>query len=147
MTTRILFVCLGNICRSPAAEGVLRSLTPDLALTIDSAGTGGWHLGEPPYGPMQEAARRRGHDLSSLRARQFHAGDFDDFDLIVAMDRDNLQLIESLRPAGVGTPVRLLTDFAPESGMSHVPDPYYTRDFDGVLELIEQAARGLRATL
>lgn len=147
MTTRILFVCLGKICRSPAAEGVLRSLTPDLGLTIDSAGTSGWHLGEPPYGPMQEAARRRGHDLSSLRARQFHAGDFEEFDLIVAMDEDNLQRIEALRPAGAGIQVRLFTDFAPETGMSHVPDPYYTHDFDGVLDLIEHAARGLRATL
>ncbi|MDZ7710786.1 MAG: low molecular weight protein-tyrosine-phosphatase [Roseovarius sp.] len=145
MTTRILFVCLGNICRSPAAEGVFRSLAPDTV--TDSAGTSGWHVGEPPYGPMQDAARARGHDLSDLRARQFKAADFDSFDLIVAMDAKNLRVIEALRPAGNTTPVMLFTDYAPEAGAGHVPDPYYTRDFDGALDLIEACARGLAARL
>lgn len=145
MTTRILFVCLGNICSSPAAEGVFRGLAP--GAVTDSAGTGAWHVGEPPYGPMQRAARARGYDLSDLRARQFHAGDFDAFDLIVAMDGDNRRMIEAQRPAGHGTPVRLLTDYAPGCGLDHVPDPYYTRDFDGVLDLIETAARGLYRAL
>ena len=131
---RVLCVCLGNICRSPAAEGVLRKLAPDWE--IDSAGTGGWHVGDPPYGPMQEAARARGYDLSALRARQFAAEDFDRFDLILAMDRQNRRDIEALRPAGNATDVRLLAD-------RDVPDPYYTRDFDGALSLIEQAARAL----
>ena len=145
MTHRILFVCLGNICRSPAAEGVFRKLAPGVG--TDSAGTSDWHVGEPPYGPMQAAARARGHELSDLRARQFHPGDFDAFDLIIAMDDSNLREIEAQRPPGNDTPVRLLTDYAPQRGMDHVPDPYYTRDFDGVLDLIEEAARGLCAAL
>lgn len=145
MTTRILFVCLGNICRSPAAEGVFRDLAPEVK--TDSAGTGNWHVGDPPYAPMQRAAKARGFDISDLRARQFHAGDFADFDLIVGMDDTNIQNIECLRPAGHHTVVKRFTDYAPKAGMNHVPDPYYTRDFDGVLDLIEQAAGGLRAAL
>lgn len=145
MTHRILFVCLGNICRSPAAEGVFRALMPEAG--SDSAGTGGWHVGEPPYGPMRAAAAARGIDLSDLRARRFVAGDFDLFDLILAMDAQNLADIEAQRPPGSATPVRLFTDYAPESGATHVPDPYYTRDFDGALDLIEMAAHGLRKRL
>lgn len=145
MTNRILFVCLGNICRSPAAEGVARALLP--GVEIDSAGTSDWHVGEAPYGPMQAAARARGIDLSPLRARQFAAADFHAFDLILAMDDKNLRTIEALRPAGSATPVRLFTDYAPETGADHVPDPYYTRDFDGALDLIEAAAAGLKRAL
>jgi len=145
MTTRILFVCLGNICRSPAAEGVARALMP--GIEIDSAGTSDWHVGEPPYAEMQAAARSRGIDLGRLRARQFSSRDFHRFDLIVAMDADNLERVEALRPAGVDTPVRLFTDYAPETGADHVPDPYYTRDFDGALDLIEIAAAGLKRAL
>lgn len=133
---RIVFVCLGNICRSPAAEGVMRALAPDL--TLDSAGTGGWHVGDAPYGPMQEAARARGFDLSNLQARQFTAADFANFDLIIAMDRQNKADIERLRPAGNATPVRLMTE-------QDVPDPYYTRDFEGALDIIEAAASRLLA--
>ncbi len=146
---RILFVCLGNICRSPTAEGVFRTLSQKagLDLEIDSAGTGGWYIGKAPYGPMQAAALQRGYDLSNLRARQFHSGDFDSFDLIIGMDTENIADIESLRPAGNKTPVRLFTDYAPKSGADHVPDPYYTRDFDGPLALIEEASHGLIATL
>ncbi|MGH1368231.1 MAG: low molecular weight protein-tyrosine-phosphatase [Maritimibacter sp.] len=144
--SRVLFVCLGNICRSPSAEGVFRAMG-GAAHDIDSAGTSGWHSGEAPYGPMQDAARARGYALEGLRARQFSARDFDDFDLIIAMDRDNLEAIESVRPAGARTPVSLFTDYAPETGMDHVPDPYYTRDFDGVLSLIEVCSRGLLAAL
>ncbi|WP_306113513.1 MULTISPECIES: low molecular weight protein-tyrosine-phosphatase [unclassified Roseovarius] len=144
MTSRILFVCLGNICRSPAAEGVFHAL--GTGAETDSAGTAGWHVGKPPYGPMQAAALARGYDLSDLRARQFEAGDFDRFDMILGMDDTNIADIETLRPAGNTTSVRLFTDFAPECGMDHVPDPYYTRDFDGALDLIEVAARGLAAT-
>lgn len=145
MTSRILFVCLGNICRSPAAEGVFRGLVPNVQ--TDSAGTGAWHVGEPPYGPMQDAARMRGYDLSDLRARQFTPDDFDRFDLIIAMDATNHADIEALRPAGSQTPVRLMTEYAPDMGMDHVPDPYYTRDFDEALDLIETAAGGLKASL
>src|SRR6056297_2328698 len=88
MTTRILFVCLDNICRSPAAEGVFRSLAPQAR--TDSAGTSGWPIGDPPYGAMHDAARARGLDISALRERQFEAEDFARFDLIVAMDTKNL---------------------------------------------------------
>jgi len=143
MTTRILFVCLGNICRSPAAEGVFRSLAPHLL--SDSAGTGDWHIGAPPYGPMQAAARARGIDISDLRARQFETADFARFDLIIAMDADNIAAITALRPSGNTTPVQLLTDYSPDANAGHVPDPYYTRDFDGTLDLIETCARGLAA--
>ncbi|MDR9393345.1 low molecular weight protein-tyrosine-phosphatase [Roseovarius sp. SYSU LYC5161] len=145
MTTRILFVCLGNICRSPAAEGVFRNLAP--MVTTDSAGTGDWHVGDPPFGPMQQATRARGHDISDLRGRQITVQDFDRFDLIVAMDVGNRRDIEAMRPQGNTTPVRLLTHFAPHRQTDDVPDPYYTRDFDGVLDLIEDAVRGLAATL
>ena len=145
MAQRILFVCLGNICRSPAAEGVFRTLCPEVE--TDSAGTAGSHVGSPPYGPMQAAAGARGINLSDLRARQFKPADFGRFDLIVAMDADNLQDIEAQRPAGAETPVRLFTDFAAGSGADHVPDPYYTRDFDGCLDLIEAAAQGLANSL
>lgn len=145
MTHRILFVCLGNICRSPAAEGVFRTRAPHYE--TDSAGTLGWHIGGPPYGPMQAAASARGIDLGDLRARQFAAADFNRFDLIIGMDDSNIADLEALRPPGNDTPVRLLTDFAPETGADHVPDPYYTRDFEGALDLIEAAVDGLKAHL
>lgn len=103
---------------------------------VDSAGTGGWHVGDPPYGPMQAAARARGLDLSTQRARQFSAADFANFDLILGMDAQNVADIERLRPNGSETPVRLFAD-------RDVPDPYYTRDFDGALDLIAQAAVAL----
>ncbi len=96
---------------------------------------------------MQKAAQARGIDLSDLRARQFVAEDFDRFDLIIGMDANNISDIEDLRPHGNETPVRLLTDFAPHAGADHVPDPYYTRDFDGALDLIEVAVEGLETHL
>ena len=144
MTRKILFVCLGNICRSPAAEGVFRILSPEDE--TDSAGTAGWHVGKPPYGPMQEVALARGYDISDLRARRISVADFEAFDLIIGMDESNIADIEELRPVGNETPVRLFTDFAPQTGADHVPDPYYTRDFDGALDLIETAAKGLSAS-
>lgn len=150
MTTRILFVCLGNICRSPSAEGVLRAMVgaaPDLEVTVDSAGTSDWHVGSAPYGPMQDAARMRGYDLSPLRARQFRATDFDGFDLIIGMDDSNLDGIERLRPVGSATPVVLFTDYAQDASLDHVPDPYYTRNFDETLDIVEAASRGLIAAL
>lgn len=146
MQRDILFVCLGNICRSPAAEGVFRALAPAPS-RIDSAGTGDWHVGAPPYGPMQAAALARGVDLSTLRARQFLARDFGAFDLLIAMDDKNRADMERLRPKGNDRPIHLMMDFAPRSGVAHVPDPYYTRDFDGALDLIEEAARGLLGAL
>ena len=145
MSQRILFVCLGNICRSPAAEGVFRMMMPETH--TDSAGTGRWHIGAAPYGPMQVAAKNRGYDISDLRARLFLPDDFRRFDLIIGMDEHNIAAIEAQRPRGSATPVRLMTEFAPGAGADHVPDPYYTRDFERALDLIEAAARGLRRAL
>lgn len=142
---RVLFVCLGNICRSPAAEAILRGIAPNVE--CDSAGTSNWHAGEPPNPPMRELVERQGYDMTSLRARQFTMADFGNFDLIVAMDARNLSDIEILRPSDDTTPVRLMTDFDPESEMDHVPDPYYTGDYDGAFELIERAVHGLRNAL
>ncbi len=116
----------------------MRQLAPHLAL--DSAGTGGWHVGDPPYGPMQEAARSRGIELGDLRARKFGAADFSAFDLIIAMDRQNLSDIEAMRPAGNDTPARLLAE-------KDVPDPYYTKDFDGALDMIERSCASLLADI
>ena len=108
---------------------------------------GGGRGAGPPFAPWWGAGLGRGVDLSDLRARQFVARDFERFDLIVGMDAENIANIEVLRPDGSDTEVRLFTDYAPESGMSEVPDPYYTRDFDGALDLIEDCARGLKAAL
>ena len=149
MTHRILAVCLGNICRSPTAEAVIRSLVEAAGLEaeIDSAGTGGWHIGKPPHPPMIRAAAKRGYDLTPLRARQFEIADFDRFDLILAMDRANLAEIERLRPRGSGTPVRLMLDYASGAPADEVPDPYYTGGYDEALDLVEGAAKGLVAQL
>jgi protein-tyrosine phosphatase len=148
MIRSVLFVCLGNICRSPAAEGIFRDMVAarGLAVKVDSAGTSDWHVGDPPYGPMQAAARARGVDLSALRGRQVTAEDFHRFDLVIAMDKDNQTNLSRLRPAD-GAPVHLLLDYAPEAGTEAVPDPYYTRDFEGALDLIEAGCRGLAASI
>lgn len=140
--TRILCVCLGNICRSPTAEAVLRKKGAG-AITVDSAGTGGWHIGDPPYPPAIKAAAKRGYDLHDLRGRKVTADDFDNFDLILAMDAQNQDDLEALRPKGNATPVKLIMDFAPNLGTDEVPDPYYTGDFDHALDLIETAAEAL----
>ncbi len=142
---RILFVCLGNICRSPTAEAVTRSLAVGrgLDLALDSAGTGDWHIGKPPHPPMIAAARNRGYDLAPLRARRISPADFGDFDLILGMDLSNLDGIERLRPEGSGTPVRLFLDPFDARGMEEVPDPYYTGGYDEALDLIEAGARRL----
>jgi protein-tyrosine phosphatase len=144
MTKSILCVCLGNICRSPTGEALLRVALPDAH--IDSAGTAGWHVGKPPYAPMQAAARARGYDLSQQRARQVTAEDFHRFDLILAMDSSNLKDLQAIRPADATAELSLYPD-ALEDAPTDVPDPYYTRDFDGVLTLIEQAARAWAAKL
>ncbi len=148
---QVLFVCLGNICRSPSAEGVFRALVEAEglgdAIGVDSAGTGAWHIGEPPDRRAQAAAKRRGVDLSGQRARQAGAGDFKRFDLIVAMDRDNHGNLSALCPPGQDHRLRLFLDFAPGSDISDVPDPYYGGEggFDTVLDLIEDASQGLLA--
>ncbi|WP_375260174.1 low molecular weight protein-tyrosine-phosphatase [Citreimonas sp.] len=149
MTQRILFVCLGNICRSPSAEAVARRMAAERGVSVefDSAGTGDWHVGQPPYGPMQAAAKARGYDLSGLRARQVTARDFDRFDMIVVMDAQNKADVEALRPGTDGARVVAFTDYADEAGVTEVPDPYFTRDFDGALDLVERCAAGMLDTL
>lgn len=147
--TGILFVCLGNICRSPTAEVVFRSMAQQAGhpSKADSAGTSDWHIGNPPYAPAIRAAAARGYDLTPLRARQATAGDFADFDHIIAMDAGNLAKLEALRPPGNATPVTLfLSHLGPEAA-GDVPDPYYTRDFNGALDLIEAASAALLAQL
>ncbi|MGR3801882.1 low molecular weight protein-tyrosine-phosphatase [Marinibacterium profundimaris] len=137
---RILFVCLGNICRSPAAEAVARMRLP--GHDCDSAGTSGWHEGEPPYPPMIRAAAARGIPMTGLYARKAIADDFNRFDLILAMDGRTLDAMEDLRPSGNRTDLRRLADFI-DGEVSDVPDPYYSRDFDGALDLIEVGIAGL----
>jgi protein-tyrosine phosphatase len=150
---RVLFVCLGNICRSPTAEVVVRVLAareaPDLALEVDSAGTAGYHVGEAPDPRTRQAAARRGYDLTALRARIVEPGDFERFDLILAMDRDNLRVLRRRAPAAVHERLRLFLEFAPQGGVEDVPDPYYggPNGFEEVLDLVESAARGLLAHL
>lgn len=150
---RILFVCLGNICRSPTAEGVFRALAgreaPQIPLHADSAGTADYHVGAPPDRRTQAAALRRGYDLSALRARQVEQADFERFDLLLAMDESNLAELHALAPAGARGRVKRLLEFAPEAGRLDVPDPYYgtAPDFDLVVDLVERGARGLLRTL
>ncbi len=114
---------------------------------VDSAGTGGWHVGKPPYEPAIRAAAARGYDLSRLHARQVVPGDFERFDLIVGMDADNLAAMRALRPTGNSTPLRLMLDYADGPTGAPVPDPYHTGDFEEALDLIEAASRGLLAAL
>ncbi|MCV2882924.1 low molecular weight protein-tyrosine-phosphatase [Actibacterium sp. XHP0104] len=148
MTTRILFVCLGNICRSPTAHGVFETLAAQAGadVVVESAGTGGWHVGDPPDRRATAEAAKRGYDLSHLRAQQVTAADFARFDLIVAMDHSNLAALERMRPIDSETPVELFLSYA-QTDYDEVPDPYYSGGFDLVLDLIEEASRGLLATL
>jgi protein-tyrosine phosphatase len=140
---------MGNICRSPTAEGVFRQLVqeraPDLAIEIDSAGTHDYHVGAPPDARSVAAASRRGIDLRNLRARQVAAEDFERFDLIVAMDRLNRKALLERSPAEYHDRIRLFMEFAGASAMEDVPDPYYggPLGFEQVLDLAEEAASGL----
>ncbi|HEY2633065.1 MAG TPA: low molecular weight protein-tyrosine-phosphatase [Steroidobacteraceae bacterium] len=149
----MLFVCLGNICRSPTAEGVFRHLlgveAPGLAVEVDSAGTADYHIGEPPDLRSQRAAARRGIDLSGLRARQVVPADFARFDRILAMDRGNLRDLEAMRPQNSRARLQLFLEYAPDLRRLEVPDPYY-RDasaFEEVLDLSAAASLGLLADL
>jgi protein-tyrosine phosphatase len=150
---KILLVCLGNICRSPTAEGVLRHLlaseAPRLNVEIDSAGTGNYHAGEPPDQRSQRAAKRRGIDLSGLRARQVVPADFANFDRILAMDAENLRALEARKPESSKAQLGLFLDYAEHAGTREVPDPYSgdADDFERVLDLVTEAARGLIADL
>jgi protein-tyrosine phosphatase len=144
---RVLLVCTGNICRSPTAEGVLRRFAAQagVSLQVDSAGTHDYHVGEPPDERAVAHARRRGYDLSDLRARRIERRDFESFDLVLAMDRGHLRILERLCPPAQRAKLQLLLDYAPALGERDVPDPYYggPEDFERALDLIEAASRGL----
>jgi len=148
-TYSILFVCMGNICRSPTAEGVFRRLVaeraPDLGIEIDSAGTHDYHVGEPPDRRAIEAALRRGIDIRGLRARLVGVKDFAQFDLVIAMDRLNREILLARSPAQYRDRVRLFLEFAPAIDEEDVPDPYYGGPvgFERVLDLAEEASMGL----
>ena len=145
----VLFVCLGNICRSPTAHGVLQHMVGARGLgsllRVDSAGTGDWHVGEPPDARTRRAAAARGYDLSALRARQVTVADFARFDHILAMDRANLAELRRLRPAGFRGELDLFLRYATRDDVLEVPDPYHggARGFEEVLDLVEDAAEGL----
>ncbi|MBT8403490.1 MAG: low molecular weight phosphotyrosine protein phosphatase [Gemmatimonadetes bacterium] len=151
----VLFVCLGNICRSPLAEGVFRHRVEQAELTaffrIDSAGTGGWHVGDPPDPRSSATAASRGVSLDGQRARRVDPEDFGRFDWIVAMDRANLRDLERLRGriAGAAAELVLLRDFDPEPGDGEVPDPYYggPDGFDRVFDLVDRSTAALLAHL
>ncbi|RLJ60471.1 protein-tyrosine phosphatase [Litoreibacter meonggei] len=149
MSNRLLFACLGNICRSPLAEGIVRAKAQSagLELEIDSAGTGGWHIGDPPDGRAIVAARLKGYDIENQISRRIGPIDFDAFDLIVAMDETNRQDIEALRPSGSVVPVVLMSSFASGDVPVEVPDPYYTGKFEPVIAMLETCADALVAQL
>ena len=150
---RVLFVCMGNICRSPTAHGVFEGLVAREGLShlieVDSAGTHGYHVGDPPDPRAQETALRRGFDLSRQRARKAHVGDFERFDYVLAMDRDNYEILIAICPRGQEGKLRLFLEFAPELGRSEVPDPYYggPQGFEQVFDFVEAAASGLLAEI
>ncbi|WP_457675583.1 low molecular weight protein-tyrosine-phosphatase [Thiolapillus sp.] len=140
---------MGNICRSPTAHGVFRKLVADEGLedriVIDSAGTHAYHVGQPPDRRAQATATGRNIDLSDLRGRQVEVEDFHRFDYILAMDRENLEILSGLCPAGMEDRLSLFMDFAPDYGIAEVPDPYYggEQGFERVFDMVEAASRGL----
>jgi protein-tyrosine phosphatase len=145
---RILLVCLGNICRSPMAEGVLRhrALERGIIVSTDSAGTGDYHVGEAPDRRAQAAMRKQGMDIGDLRARHFTRADFDRFDLLLAMDADNLRNIKALAPSPEhATKAMLIMDHAPDHPLREVPDPYYggDEDFHAVFAQLDEACQRL----
>ena len=147
----ILFVCLGNICRSPTAEAVFRKRARDAGLNvrIESAGTGGWHKGEPPDPRARAAGETRGYSFTGQEARRVASNDFAVFDLILAMDQRNINDLKSVCPPASQEKIKLFLDFAPHLSSSEVPDPYYGGEtgFDHVLDLVEAASDGLIAKL
>lgn len=150
---KVLFVCLGNICRSPTAEGVFRELVRRQGLEghieTDSAGTGSWHVGGPPDSRSAEAARRRGIDISDLRARQTEPADFERFDYLLAMDRQNHASLLAMCPPGHRGKLHMFLDFSDDATAHEVPDPYHggANGFEAVLDMIERASLGLLADI
>ena len=145
----VLFVCMGNICRSPTAEGVFRKMVADSPLAgkinIDSAGTHGYHVGAPPDARAIEHAAKRGYDLSALRCRQVNASDFERFDYILAADAMNVKQLKAMCPTRLAHKIEYLLDYGGEEEEFEVPDPYQgeARDFELALDLIEEGCRGL----
>ncbi|MFN9772432.1 MAG: low molecular weight protein-tyrosine-phosphatase [Burkholderiales bacterium] len=149
MNTRVLFVCMGNICRSPMAEGVFRHMIRqsglDDVVKVESAGTHAFHVGEGPDKRAQATASKRGYDITDLRARRVEDVDFEKFDLILAMDWDNLSLLQQQAPKKAHHKLQLLMRFATEHESATIPDPYYgaQQGFDQALDFIEDACAGL----
>lgn len=149
----VLFVCMGNICRSPTAHGVFEKMVEqaglDAVIRVDSAGTHAYHIGNPPDPRAQETALTRGVDLSSQRARKALRHDFEQFDYLIAMDLDNFRMLGELAPPGGNDKLHLLLDFAPELGIREVPDPYYggAHGFDDVYDLVAKASARLLETI
>ncbi|MDX1693885.1 MAG: low molecular weight protein-tyrosine-phosphatase [Ketobacteraceae bacterium] len=147
--TKVLFVCLGNICRSPTAEAVFRGLAEkeDMLedLVIDSCGTSGYHIGESPDDRAAAVARRRGYDMSDLMGRQVNASDFETFDYILAMDRANLRDLRRQCPAAMQEKIALFLTYSKKYSEDEVPDPYYggAQGFDRVFDMVEDASIGL----
>jgi protein-tyrosine phosphatase len=146
---KVLFVCMGNICRSPTAEGVFRDIVSQQNLhqqiESDSAGTHAYHVGDPPDRRAQQTAEGRGLDISDLRARKVIAEDFEIFDYVLAMDRDNYSLLADICPHGLEDRLNLFLDYAPQLSETNVPDPYYggAKGFEYVFDLVEEASKGL----
>ncbi len=146
---KVLFICMGNICRSPTAEGVFRHLVQqqghDDWIITDSAGTHAYHIGEQPDRRSQQVAMTRGISLTDLRARKVISDDFNEFDYILAMDNENYQILSQICPDGVESKLRLFLDFSQEFSETQVPDPYYggEKGFEHVFDLVESASRGL----
>ncbi|MDD3884754.1 MAG: low molecular weight phosphotyrosine protein phosphatase [Gallionella sp.] len=149
MTIKVLFVCMGNICRSPTAEVVFRDYVERAGLSehiqIDSAGTHDYHIGEAPDARTQRAAKQRGYDMGRLRGRQVDRADFSRFDYVLAMDEGNLAILQRLRPDAAGGHLGLFLEFARHHREREVPDPYYggADGFERVLDMVEDAAEGL----
>ena len=143
MKTKVLFVCMGNICRSPTAEGSFRSIVSKQELSesfeIDSAGTHAYHIGNPPDSRSQKTSRMHGIDLSNQKARQVHESDFYYYDYIIAMDRDNIDILKSVCPIDSQSQIKLLLDYLPHVGFESVPDPYFEGKFDEVFEMVYAA--------
>ena len=143
MKTKVLFVCMGNICRSPTAEGAFRQLVKERSsealFEIDSAGTHAYHTGNPPDRRSQQAAKFQGVDLSDQKARQVHESDFYHYDKILAMDLDNYKILKSISPTESQSEIELLLDYLPGNKVRSVPDPYYEGRFDEVFQMIHQA--------
>ncbi|EIM71816.1 protein tyrosine phosphatase [Nitratireductor aquibiodomus RA22] len=152
LRTPILFVCLGNICRSPLAEGVFRSVVAergrDADFMIDSAGTGAWHVGNAPDPRSIEIARRFGVDISMQRARQVNAGDFERFDLLLGMDRNNVRTLRERAPEAAAGKIHLFLNYA-DGRTLDIPDPYYGGDdgFASVYQTIREASEALLSKL